>query len=69
MNPHDVFITGMARTPMGAFQGELSTLAAPQLGATAIRAAPAATKAKWSKASITTRRAVERGAVSVERQA
>ena len=34
-----VVIVGCARTPMGAFQGELSTLTAPQLGAIAIKAA------------------------------
>ena len=36
-----IFIAGMARTPMGGFQGELSSLSAPQLGAAAIRAAVA----------------------------
>ncbi|MFQ5534212.1 MAG: acetyl-CoA C-acyltransferase [Sphingomonadales bacterium] len=34
-----IVITGMARTPMGGFQGDLSALSAPQLGAAAIRAA------------------------------
>jgi acetyl-CoA C-acetyltransferase len=34
-----VVIVSAARTPMGAFQGELSALAAPQLGAVAIKAA------------------------------
>ncbi|MDF1633174.1 acetyl-CoA C-acyltransferase [Mycoplana sp. MJR14] len=34
-----VVIVGMARTPMGGFQGELKDATAPQLGATAIRAA------------------------------
>ncbi|WP_444886954.1 thiolase family protein [Microbulbifer sp. VAAC004] len=34
-----VVIVGMARTPMGAMQGSLSALSAPQLGAAAIRAA------------------------------
>ena len=34
-----VVIASCARTPMGAFQGELSTLTAPQLGAIAIKAA------------------------------
>jgi acetyl-CoA C-acetyltransferase len=34
-----VVIAGMARTPIGAFQGELGALAAPELGAAAIRAA------------------------------
>jgi acetyl-CoA C-acetyltransferase len=37
----DIFITGAARTPMGGFQGELSGLSGPQLGAAAIRAAVA----------------------------
>ncbi|MCC6921084.1 MAG: acetyl-CoA C-acyltransferase [Alphaproteobacteria bacterium] len=35
----DTFILSTARTPMGGFQGELSGLSAPQLGAVAIRAA------------------------------
>ncbi|HZP88013.1 MAG TPA: acetyl-CoA C-acetyltransferase [Burkholderiales bacterium] len=34
-----VVIIGAARTPMGAFQGELKDFAAPELGAVAIRAA------------------------------
>jgi acetyl-CoA C-acetyltransferase len=34
-----IVIVGMARTPMGGFQGDLSGVAAPQLGATAIEAA------------------------------
>src|SRR5262245_6675854 len=34
-----IFIVGAARTPMGAFQGDLSSLSAPHLGAAAIRAA------------------------------
>jgi len=34
-----VVITAARRTPMGGFQGALSALTAPQLGATAIRAA------------------------------
>ncbi|WHI48299.1 acetyl-CoA C-acyltransferase [Microbulbifer sp. VAAF005] len=34
-----VVIVGMSRTPMGAMQGSLSALTAPQLGAAAIRAA------------------------------
>lgn len=34
----DAYIVAGARTPMGAFQGELSSLTAPQLGAHAIRA-------------------------------
>ena len=36
---NDVVITGAARTPMGAFQGELAGVAATDLGAAAIRAA------------------------------
>ena len=35
----ETFILGAARTPMGAFQGELATESATALGATAIRAA------------------------------
>lgn len=34
-----VVIVGIARTPMGAFMGNLSTVTAPELGAAAIRAA------------------------------
>ncbi|GJD47799.1 Acetyl-CoA acetyltransferase [Methylobacterium crusticola] len=34
-----IVIVGSARTPMGAFQGDLGSLAAPELGAAAIRAA------------------------------
>jgi acetyl-CoA acetyltransferase len=39
MNPQHVFIAGMARTPMGSFQGELSSVTAPYLGAAAIAGA------------------------------
>jgi acetyl-CoA C-acetyltransferase len=39
MNADPVVIVGLARTPMGAFQGELKSFAAPELGAAAIRAA------------------------------
>ena len=35
----DVVIVGAARTPIGAFQGALSSMSAPQLGAVAIKAA------------------------------
>ena len=35
----EVVIIGSARTPIGAFQGELGTVAAPRLGGVAIRAA------------------------------
>ena len=39
MAVHDpIVIVGFARTPIGAFQGELKNLAAPELGAIAIRA-------------------------------
>ena len=34
-----VVITGIARTPMGAFKGAFADVAAPDLGAVAIRAA------------------------------
>ncbi len=39
MNNDPIVIVGAARTPMGGFQGCLAPLAAPQLGAHAIRAA------------------------------
>ncbi len=39
MNTDPIVIVGLARTPMGAFQGELKGSAAPDLGAAAIRAA------------------------------
>jgi len=39
MNTDPIVIVGLARTPLGAFQGELKGFAAPQLGAAAIRAA------------------------------
>src|SRR3979411_1753357 len=39
MQNDPVVIVSAARTPMGAFQGELKDLTAPQLGAAAIRAA------------------------------
>jgi len=39
MNPDPVVIVSAARTPMGAFQGELKGFAAPELGAAAIRSA------------------------------
>jgi acetyl-CoA C-acetyltransferase len=37
--PEGVFIVGAARTPIGSFQGNLSSLPAPRLGAAAISAA------------------------------
>ena len=39
MNSDPVVIVAAVRTPMGGFQGELKTFAAPELGAAAIRAA------------------------------
>jgi acetyl-CoA C-acetyltransferase len=39
MSQNDVFIVSAKRTPVGKFQGGLSTLAAPALGSVAIRAA------------------------------
>src|SRR5207302_8395309 len=39
MNSDPIVIVSAARTPMGAFQGELKSFAAPELGAAAIRAA------------------------------
>jgi len=38
---NSIVIVGAARTPMGSFQGELSSVAGPQLGAAAIREAVA----------------------------
>ena len=39
MSPDHIVIAGYARTPMGAFQGSLSSLKATELGAIAVRAA------------------------------
>ena len=39
MSKRDVVIVAAARTPLGAFQGSLSSVPAPKLGATAIKAA------------------------------
>ena len=39
MKPDPIVIVSAARTPMGGFQGELKSFAAPELGAAAIRAA------------------------------
>jgi len=39
MSQDPVVIVSAARTPLGAFQGELSTLSAPELGGVAVRAA------------------------------
>src|SRR6202171_1150055 len=39
MNPDPIVIVSAARTPMGAFQGEMKGFSAPELGAAAIRAA------------------------------
>ena len=41
MTPDPIVIVGAARTPLGGFQGDLSPLGAPQLGAAAIGAARA----------------------------
>jgi acetyl-CoA C-acetyltransferase len=46
MQNDPVVIVGLARTPMGAFQGELKGFAAPELGAAAIRAAVERAKLK-----------------------
>ena len=37
MNKEHIVITGMARTPMGSFQGSLSSENAPHLGSIAIK--------------------------------
>ena len=39
MKKNDIVITGLARTPMGSFQGALSTESAPSLGSIAIKSA------------------------------
>ena len=39
MSIDPVVIIGLARTPMGAFQGAFSSVSAPELGAVAIKAA------------------------------
>ena len=46
MHNDPIVIVSAARTPMGAFQGELKTFAAPELGAAAIRAAVERAKIK-----------------------
>jgi acetyl-CoA C-acetyltransferase len=46
MNHDPIVIVSAARTPMGAFQGELKSFAAPELGAAAIRAAVERAKLK-----------------------
>src|SRR3954463_6321748 len=46
MQNDPIVIVGAARTPMGAFQGELKGFTAPELGATAIRAAVERAKIK-----------------------
>src|SRR3712207_3436791 len=46
MHPDPIVIVSAARTPMGGFQGELKSFAAPELGATAIRAAVERAKVK-----------------------
>jgi acetyl-CoA C-acetyltransferase len=46
MKNDPVVIVGLARTPMGGFQGELKGFAAPELGAAAIRAAVERAKIK-----------------------
>jgi len=50
MHPDPIVIVAAARTPMGAFQGELKGFAAPELGAAAIRAA--VERAKISPAEV-----------------
>ena len=39
MTEDPIVIVGMARTPMGSFQGSLSSISAPKLGSVAIKAA------------------------------
>jgi acetyl-CoA C-acetyltransferase len=51
MSDDPIVIVGAARTPMGGFQGELGTVPAPQLGATAIKAALERAKIKGEDVS------------------
>jgi acetyl-CoA C-acetyltransferase len=46
MTPDPIVIVGLARTPMGGFQGELKGFTAPELGSAAIRAAVERAKLK-----------------------
>src|SRR6478736_4484604 len=46
MHNDPIVIVSAARTPLGAFQGELKSFAAPELGAAAIRAAVERAKIK-----------------------
>ncbi len=39
MSEDPIVIVGMARTPMGSFQGDLARVSAPELGAVVIKAA------------------------------
>ena len=39
MNNTEIVVVGLARTPIGSFQGALSSMSAPKLGAQAIKAA------------------------------
>ena len=48
MSTDPVVIIGLARTPMGAFQGAFSTVSAPELGAVAIKAAMSEAKVEGS---------------------
>lgn len=48
-NQRQVYIIGASRTPIGAFQGVLSSVSAPQLGATAIKSALSMAKIQSSQ--------------------
>ena len=49
MSTDPVVIIGLARTPMGAFQGAFSSVSAPELGAVAIKAAMSEAKVEGSE--------------------
>ena len=49
MASEDIVIVGAARTPVGSFNGALSSLPAHELGAIAIKAALTALKSKRPK--------------------
>ena len=51
MNTDPIVIVGLARTPLGAFQGHLKGFTAAELGAAAIRAAVERAKIRPEKAN------------------
>ena len=62
----EIVIAGAARTPIGAFQGELAPLAAPELGGAAIAGAIEEQTTATSEISRNVREAAERTRLVVE---